>query len=342
MSLAQACAQTEAAIQRARSLFASAAQPPMESALGDIDRAARSTASTAQMTGDLSGVLIDRHTTFADENAPILGSAAQTDAALQTHAAAAAALTETGARRLDAIAAQTRATSQAAATVSTPAGQRATLVALRSQLSQAADVVSTTKEQASGLAGQVRALKYPPPAGGHGDTQALGLGPGGAPQTPQPDTDPPHGKDPRYWIDVSKIIYVPDGKLAPANTVQIGPNMFYPAPHVPDTVPVAPDPVKYPLDVPDVRIAQPGQLLPPGYKLVAPNIGVPDPDAGYQPSPPWTPRQPVDIRDIVQVPPGGKAPWGYVEYLPGWFTPGPALTNSPGIVEMQRRLTSGG
>ena len=71
------------------------------------------------------------------------------------------------------------------------------------------------------------------------------------------------------------------------------------------------------------------QLLPWGYRIVAPGIGVPDPDAGYQPSPPWTPREPVDIRDVIQVPPGGMAPWGYVEYLPGWFTPGPELTNTP-------------
>jgi hypothetical protein len=47
--------------------------------------------------------------------------------------------------------------------------------------------------------------------------------------TPPPQ-DPPHGKDPHYWIDVGKIIYVPDGELAPANTVQIGPNMYCPAP----------------------------------------------------------------------------------------------------------------
>ena len=274
MSLAQACAQTEAAIQRARSLFAPAAQPPAESAIGDIDRAARSTAATAQMTGDLSGVLIDRHTTFANQNAPILSSAAQTDAAVQTHAGAAATLTQTGARRLDAIAAQTRATSQAAATASSPAAKRAVLVALRSQLSQAADVVSRTQQQASGLAGQVRALKYSPPAGTHGDTQALGFGPGGAPQTPQPDPDPPHGKDPRYWIDVSKIRYVPDGGQAPYGFKQIGPNLYYPAADSRFNYEPAPDPVHYPLDVNDVRVIPPGsnKLYPWGYMEVAPGM----------------------------------------------------------------------
>ena len=72
-------------------------------------------------------------------------------------------------------------------------------------------------------------------------------------------------------------------------------------------------------------------MLPPGYKLVAPGIGLPDPDAGYQPSPPWTPKEPVDIRDVIHVP-AGLAPWGYIEYFPGWFTPGPALTNTPVVV----------
>jgi hypothetical protein len=338
MSLAQACAQTEAVVQRARSLFASAPQPPLESALGDIDRAAQSTAATARMTGDMSGVLIDRHTTFANQNAPILSSAAHIDAAVQAHVSAAAAVTETGARRLDAIATQTRATSQAAATASTPAAQRAVLVALRSQLSQAADVVSSTQQQASGLAGQVRALKYSPPAGGHGDTQALGFGPGGAPQTPQPDPDPPHGKDPRYWIDVSKIRYVPDGQLAPYGFKQIGPNLYYPAPDSKYTYEPPPDPVRYPLDVTDIRQIPPGsnKLYPWGYMEVAPGIGVPNPDAGYQPSPPWTPREPVDIRDVIQVRPGGIAPWGYVEYLPGWFTPGPELTNTPPTIPKPR------
>jgi hypothetical protein len=46
----------------------------------------------------------------------------------------------------------------------------------------------------------------------------------------------PHGKDPRYWIDVGKIIYVPDGKLAPANTVQIALTVYCPGPSIPDAM----------------------------------------------------------------------------------------------------------
>jgi hypothetical protein len=185
------------------------------------------------------------------------------------------------------------------------------------------------------LAKLTKPIDSAPPIAGHGDVQPLGFGPGGAPETPQ-GQDPPHGKDPRYWIDVGKIIYVPDGKLAPANTVQIGPNMYYPSPSIPDAVSPPPDPVKHPLDIPDVRVVRPDQLLPPGYKLVAPGIGLPDPDAYFQPQPPWTPKAPVDIRDIVQVGPNALAPWGYEQYLPGWWCPGPELTNTPTTIPKPR------
>jgi len=105
--------------------------------------------------------------------------------------------------------------------------------------------------------------------------------------------------------------------------------MYYPAPYIPDAVVPTPDPVKHPLDIPDVRTVGPDQLRPPGYRLVAPGIGLPDPDAYFQPQPPWTPKQPVDVRDVIQVPADQLAPWGYVEYLPGWWAPGSQLTNTP-------------
>jgi hypothetical protein len=77
------------------------------------------------------------------------------------------------------IAAQTRATSQAAGTVSTPACERVILAALRSQLASATDVPNIAQQRAAGLVGQIRGLRYPlhdGRKGGHGDTQALGLG----------------------------------------------------------------------------------------------------------------------------------------------------------------------
>ena len=151
------------------------------------------------------------------------------------------------------------------------------------------------------------------------DVQALDNH-GPSPSAP-PSSDPPHGNDPRYWIDVSKIRYIPDGQLAPYNYTQIGPNLWAPDPHPGFDSSPAPPPVKYPLDVSDIRTPDRNGLLPAGYMPIAPGFGVPDPDAYFQPQAPWTPKQPIDIRDIIQVSPGTLAPSGYIEYLPGWWCP---------------------
>jgi Domain of unknown function (DUF4226) len=139
--------------------------------------AAQTTTAAGELTDRLSGALVDAHHIFVERAVGTLGSAGRTDAMLNAHLARAAALTQTGANRLDAIAAQTHATSQAAATMSTPAGQRAILTGLRSQLTQASDVVNATQQQAGGLAGQLRALRYPRrtephPGGADGDGTA--------------------------------------------------------------------------------------------------------------------------------------------------------------------------
>jgi hypothetical protein len=88
------------------------------------------------------------------------------------------------------------------------------------------------------------------------------------PLTPPP-ADPPHGKDPRYWIDVTKIIHVPDGQLAPYGTVQIGPGLYYPDPSSGFTYQPPPPPAKYPLDIGDIVSTAPGQLGPSGHELIA-------------------------------------------------------------------------
>ena len=86
MSVVQACAQAEAVIQRARSLFATAAVAPADSAADRLGAASQTTAATAQMTGDNSGVLIKRHTAFADKNAAAFERGQGTpEAALDAH-----------------------------------------------------------------------------------------------------------------------------------------------------------------------------------------------------------------------------------------------------------------
>jgi PPE family len=88
------------------------------------------------------------------------------------------------------------------------------------------------------------------------------------PLTPPP-ADPPHGKDPRYWIDVTKIIHVPDGQLAPYGTVQIAPGRYYPDPSSGFTYQPPPPAAKYPLGIGAIVSTAPGQLGPSGHVLIA-------------------------------------------------------------------------
>ena len=111
------------------------------------------------------------------------------------------------------------------------------------------------------------------------------------PLVPPPE-DPPHGKDPRYWLDVSKIILVPDGQLAPYGYKQIGPAFSTPTRnrHILTTA----APAKYPLDVTDIVTRAPGDVGPSRYQELSPGVWAPDPSAGYQAQPPWpAPQQPI-------------------------------------------------
>lgn len=141
------------------------------------------------------------------------------------------------------------------------------------------------------------------------------------------DQQPPHGKDPRYWIDLDRIIHVSPGHVAPYGSIPIGPGLYYPDPNFPSAS--AQPEAKHPLDIADITYPGAGALGPHGYQQLAPNLWAPDPTSGYQPVPSWTPQQPIDVRDILRPPAGQLPPWGYVEYLPGWYAPGPALTNTP-------------
>ena len=165
-------------------------------------------------------------------------------------------------------------------------------------------------------------LEAPPRPGG--DVEALSFGPD--------EEDPPHGKDPRYWIDVTKIIHVPEGELAPYGTTQIGPGLYYPTGN-PYSVTPPPPPAQYPLDASDIDYYPPGGPLPPyGSTELSPGYHTTDPTPGVGVPPAWpTPQQPIDVRDVIHVPRGTLAPWGYIEYLPEWFAPGPQLTNTPTI-----------
>jgi hypothetical protein len=190
VSIAQAAAEAQAVVDRARSLFGSSPEPVAPSGV-PLQTAAESVADAAQRAADLSGDLLNRHRDFITTQTQRLSNAGRTDTALESQLSTAAAVTQAGARRMDTIAAQTRAIARGAATAQTPAAQRTVLAALRSQVEQANAVVNSVQQQAGDIAGQVRALSY----GSGGQIQAVGFGHGDAPQaSPQ---DPPHGKDPR-------------------------------------------------------------------------------------------------------------------------------------------------
>jgi len=141
---------------------------------------------------------------------------------------------------------------------------------------------------------------------------------GDVPLSPK-SQDPPHGKDPRYWLDLDKVIHVSPGQLAPYGTKQIGPGLYYPDPGLP--VGGAPSAAKHPLDVADMVTTAPKGLGPNGYEQLSPGRWAPS-TKGLDAAQPWpTPQQPIDIRDVVQVAPGQLAPSGYIEYLPGFWAP---------------------
>lgn len=208
----------------------------------------------------------------------------------------------------------------------TPAGRAALMSAMSDHASQGARLVaehgSTIPARRAELANLLGQYGQPESSG---DTRALGFGPDDAPLAPATDEgddgeDPPHGEDPRFWLDVTEIEHVPTGTLAPHGYMQIGPELWYPDPNRYDVTP-PPPPAKYPLDVGDVMVIQDGELFPNRYREIAPNIGVPEP-GGLVPSRPWgPPQQPIDIRDVIEVPSGTLAPPNYVEYFPGWWVP---------------------
>lgn len=317
MSLMQTCAEVEAVIARARSLFGSGEAVDVPDTAGHITQAAQSVTTARSRTADLSGTGIQSYQALADGSVPPLTRAAGSDTALAAHVTTAAAVTQAGAARMDQIAATTSAITKAAPAARSTNAQRVILTALRSQVSQASQVVQSTQQQATALAGQLRGLEYPKDA----PVQALDHD---LPRSPAPGDDPPPGKDPRYWIDVTKIIHVPNGQLAPFGTKQIGPGLYYPYNDQQYNATPPPPPAKYPLDMNDIIQVPQGQLAPSGSKELSPGFFSPSPFSHDVADPPWSaPKRPIDIRDVLEVPKGQLAPPDYEEYLPGWFAPDP-------------------
>jgi len=161
VSLSQTCAEVEAVIARARSLFGPGQAVDVPETSGHISSAAQSVSAARARTDDLSGVAVRSYQAMADGSVPPLTSAAVSDGRLAGHLVTAAAVQQAGASRLDQIAASTREISKIAPMAKSRASQQAVLAALKVQVAQASQVVSSTQQQAAALSAQVRGLEYP-------------------------------------------------------------------------------------------------------------------------------------------------------------------------------------
>jgi hypothetical protein len=189
MSVVQACADTEAAVARARSLFGSSSSIEVPNSASEITGAVQTATAGRDRTLDMAGGAgMPAYRAMVDRAIPPLTTASTSDAGLTTHLVTAAAVTNAGATQLDGIAAHTRTISAAAPAARTAADQRAILTALRGQLSQASQVVQTTQQQAGAAAAQIHSLQYPKDGAQSGRVQAVDFNQDG-PQPP-PGTQP--------------------------------------------------------------------------------------------------------------------------------------------------------
>jgi hypothetical protein len=212
VSLQHAAAQALAAVQRAQALFGPHAHAPatLEPSLSS---AVRPLATAGQQASTLSGALVNNHRSFVDATTHILEGYDAADRRLHQLLVRAAAVVQHGRAQLDAIVARTRALAAKAMSTRDPGAGRALLQALRNEVSQANSVVTATKAQASGIAGQIRALDYRT-AGGSRDFRE-GIGPDGGPWindgsvTDPREELPPDGGSP---YDLGATIAQDDGK----------------------------------------------------------------------------------------------------------------------------------
>jgi hypothetical protein len=145
--------------------------------IGGIGAAAEFAKATAGMTAGSAGSVIAAHRRLAVDSSAVLTAAGQADKAFHAYLTAAAALSQAGARRLDAIAACTSATAQAGVGATSPAAQRVVLSVLRSQVVRAAEVVESVNRQGADIAGRIASLHYEPPVKGPALTAPVPDGP---------------------------------------------------------------------------------------------------------------------------------------------------------------------
>jgi hypothetical protein len=161
VSISQLCAEAQATIARARSLFGESAPSVPTTGSADLSAAAQGTTAARSHTTDLSGTAVSAYQAGADRSAGHLSSASASDTTVAGQLTTAAAIDRAGAAQLDQIKANNDATVRMAPLARTPAAQRVLATALRSHVTAASQVVQSTRQQVSGLAGQIQLVDYP-------------------------------------------------------------------------------------------------------------------------------------------------------------------------------------
>jgi|GEM_PF-6425076 len=129
MSIVQACADAEAQVARIRSLFGDGAASPGE--VTDLTSAVQTAGTAREAITPLSGGGVDGYQSVVESSLRSLTTGAGSDTTLAEHLGTAAAGTQTGATRIDHIAAQVQAIARVAPGARSAADQRVVLTALR-------------------------------------------------------------------------------------------------------------------------------------------------------------------------------------------------------------------
>jgi hypothetical protein len=161
-AVAQAYLQTQTAIEHAKSLFTHDPAPPTGAIKGaaTLATAHEAAASALTKTTALSGAGVSGYREFAVNAAPLLEAAAKNDFQLGALLQQAAAISRAGSAQLESLYQQLLAARPRVAAATSAAAQRAAVAELSAYVRSADHVVKTSGQAASGLAAQVRAVRY--------------------------------------------------------------------------------------------------------------------------------------------------------------------------------------
>jgi hypothetical protein len=147
-------------------------------------------------------------------------------------------------------------------------------------------------------------------------------------------------------FDLTDLVDVEPGKLAPYGTKQMVPGLFIPDPAVNELHPgmVNDSNVRFPLYASDIQVRQPGELGPYGYMQLGDNSGVwvPNPRMNeFRPGfyKPPAGEKPITIEEIKYLNPGEPGPRGYIPlgdsgvWIPGPDTAPKGVSHASNLVD---------